>query len=199
MTTKERKLKKQKLRNNEYYGAQEMFDALFAKSQSEEVFRDLLHLIESENNILLAYRSIKKNKGSKTKGTNCVGYLKNRPLFIWLTIQFPATLFLLCLDLTTFLVLDWSVFHLDCLASFSLDKSIGINEPQQKNITLMAATPEITAAQIAESIGVTKRQIAWSISKLKPLGIISREGAWKMGIGLCPLHRTARRGNNTYA
>ena len=70
MVAKERKLKKQKLRNNEYYGTQQMYDNLFAKSQSGEIFEQLMELIESENNILLAYRNIKKNKGSKTQGTN---------------------------------------------------------------------------------------------------------------------------------
>ncbi|MBE5041275.1 group II intron reverse transcriptase/maturase [Ructibacterium gallinarum] len=70
MATKERKLKKQKLRNNEYYGTQEIFDDLYAQSQSGHIFQDLLKVIESENNILLAYRNIKKNKGSKTRGTN---------------------------------------------------------------------------------------------------------------------------------
>jgi predicted reverse transcriptase/maturase family protein len=70
MATKERKLKKQKLRNNEYYGTQEIFDDLYAQSQSGHTFQDLLKVIESENNILLAYRNIKKNKGSKTRGAN---------------------------------------------------------------------------------------------------------------------------------
>ena len=70
MATKERKLKKQKLRNNEYYGTQETFDDLYAQSQSGHCFQDLLKIIESENNILLAYRNIKKNKGSKTRGIN---------------------------------------------------------------------------------------------------------------------------------
>lgn len=70
MATKERKLKKQKLRNNEYYGTQEIFDDLYAQSQSGHIFQDLLKVIESENNILLAYRNIKKNKGSKTRGAN---------------------------------------------------------------------------------------------------------------------------------
>lgn len=70
MATKERKLKKQKLRNNEYYGTQEMFDDLFAKSQSGEMFSNLMEMIESENNILLAYRNIKKNDGSVTPGTD---------------------------------------------------------------------------------------------------------------------------------
>lgn len=70
MATIERKLKKQKLRNNEYYGTQEMFDELYSQSQAGYIFKNLMELIESENNILLAYRNIKKNKGSKTKGTN---------------------------------------------------------------------------------------------------------------------------------
>ena len=70
MATNERTLKKQKLRNNEYYGTQEMFDDLYTKSESGHMFQNLMELIESEKNILLAYRNIKKNKGSKTKGTN---------------------------------------------------------------------------------------------------------------------------------
>ena len=57
----------------------------------------------------------------------------------------------------------------------------GINETQQKITALMAANPEITAGQIAESISVTRRQIELSISKLKALGIIEREGARKNG------------------
>jgi len=56
----------------------------------------------------------------------CVGCLKNQPILIWLTIRFPPMLFLLCLDIPTFLVFDWSVFHLDCLVAFSLDKSIAL-------------------------------------------------------------------------
>ena len=70
MATNERTLKKQKLRNNEYYGTQEMFDDLYIKSELGYMFQNLMELIESENNILLAYRNIKKNKGSKTQGTN---------------------------------------------------------------------------------------------------------------------------------
>lgn len=60
--------KKQSLRNNEYYNTQELFDDLYEKSQHSEVFTHLMELIISEQNILLAYRAIKKNKGSKTKG-----------------------------------------------------------------------------------------------------------------------------------
>jgi len=70
MATNKRNLKQQKLRNNEYYGTQEMFDGLFTQSQSGHIFQHLMEVIKSENNILLAYRNIKKNKGSKTRGTN---------------------------------------------------------------------------------------------------------------------------------
>lgn len=58
------------LRNNEYYSTQEMFDNLYQKSQQGMAFTHLMELITSEQNILLAYRAIKKNKGSKTKGVN---------------------------------------------------------------------------------------------------------------------------------
>lgn len=93
MTTIKKKLKKkQKLRNNEYYDIQQEFDDLYNKSKSGRKFKDLMTLICDERNILLAYRNIKKNKGSKTKGTNSstiidlgeekpqelIGYVKNR-------------------------------------------------------------------------------------------------------------------------
>ena len=62
--------KKQALRNNEYYNTQALFDDLYERSQRGEISTHLMELIASEQNILLAYRAIKKNKGSKTKGTN---------------------------------------------------------------------------------------------------------------------------------
>lgn len=62
--------KKQKLRNNEYYDTQEMFDDLYAKAKTGYKFHHLMELITSKQNIELAYRNIKKNKGSKTKGIN---------------------------------------------------------------------------------------------------------------------------------
>jgi len=71
MATKEKKFKKrQLLRNNEYYDIQKIFDELYEKSLNGKKFDNLLSLILNEQNILLAYRNIKKNKGSKTKGTN---------------------------------------------------------------------------------------------------------------------------------
>lgn len=62
--------KSQKLRNNEYYNIQEKLDELYKLSKNNTKFKDLMIMIESRENILLAYRNIKTNKGSKTKGTN---------------------------------------------------------------------------------------------------------------------------------
>lgn len=62
--------KKQMLRNNEYYGLQDTFDYLYAASKGDKQFKNLMELIMSDENILLAYRNIKANKGSKTAGVN---------------------------------------------------------------------------------------------------------------------------------
>lgn len=71
MATKIQKTKKkQRLRNNEYYNTQDMFDKLYSQSKNNDNFYDLYTLITSEENILLAYRTMKKNKGSQTSGTN---------------------------------------------------------------------------------------------------------------------------------
>ena len=66
--TKEKKQKK--LRYLEYYDLQECFDDMYAKSRQGEVFTNLMELISSEENIRLAYRSIKRNSGSHTSGTD---------------------------------------------------------------------------------------------------------------------------------
>ena len=58
------------LRHAEYYGMQDTFDELYQKSQNGEVFENLMDLIVSRDNILLAYRNIKANKGSYTAGTD---------------------------------------------------------------------------------------------------------------------------------
>ena len=69
MTVKKTK-KKQSIRNNEYYNTQVCFDQLYQDSLQGKRFTQLMDIITSEENIMLAYRSIKKNKGSRTKGTN---------------------------------------------------------------------------------------------------------------------------------
>lgn len=65
-----RKPKKQKLRNAEYYDLQETFDALYSDSKDGKVFTKLLPIICADKNILLAYRNLKKNSGSRTAGTD---------------------------------------------------------------------------------------------------------------------------------
>ncbi len=49
---------------------QSIFDELYAKSNAGYKFRDLMKYITNEQNILLAYRSIKRNHGSNTVGTD---------------------------------------------------------------------------------------------------------------------------------
>ena len=58
------------LRHAEYYDMQSTFDELYARSQAGEIFDDLMDVILSRENILLAYRNIKSNTGSFTPGTD---------------------------------------------------------------------------------------------------------------------------------
>lgn len=58
------------LRHAEYYQMQDVFDDLYFRSQNGDTFTDLMDKILSKENILLAYRNIKGNKGSKTPGTD---------------------------------------------------------------------------------------------------------------------------------
>lgn len=62
--------KSRKLRNSEYYDLQDVFDDLYMKSKQGKTFNDLMSIISSEENIGLAYRNIKTNKGSKTSGVD---------------------------------------------------------------------------------------------------------------------------------
>src|SRR5665648_762881 len=59
-----------KLRHNEYYGQQSTLDELYERSLHGAKFNKLYEKIVEENNILLAYRNIKANTGSKTEGTD---------------------------------------------------------------------------------------------------------------------------------
>ena len=65
-----------------YYDMQRITDKLYAQSKNNNNFYHLYELITREENIMLAYRNIKSNTGSKTKGTdgktifgNLTGYL----------------------------------------------------------------------------------------------------------------------------
>lgn len=62
--------KQQKLRNLEYYDLQSAFDKLYADSKNDKNFTNLMDIIQSEENIKLAYRNIKNNGGSHTAGVD---------------------------------------------------------------------------------------------------------------------------------
>ena len=68
--TSEKSLKKRKLRHAEYYDMTAITDKLFADSKAGKVFDSLMDFISAEENIKLAYRNIKRNKGSKTPGVD---------------------------------------------------------------------------------------------------------------------------------
>ena len=70
MANKKKPLKKQKIRNAEYYDLQTAFDKLYADSVSGRQFRNLVELIQRPENIMLAYRNLRKNSGSKTAGVD---------------------------------------------------------------------------------------------------------------------------------
>lgn len=65
-----KKRKQKKLRHAEYYDLQGTFDRLYARSKDGKTFNNLVEIISSEENIKLAYRSIKSNKGSRTAGVD---------------------------------------------------------------------------------------------------------------------------------
>jgi group II intron reverse transcriptase/maturase len=70
MPKKDKNLCVEDLRHAEYYGMQQTFDELYQKSKNGESFNNLMDLILSRDNILLAYRNIKANGGSYTAGTD---------------------------------------------------------------------------------------------------------------------------------
>ncbi|MBZ4667312.1 MAG: ltrA 2 [Defluviitaleaceae bacterium] len=66
--TNEKQKKNSKLRHLEYYNLQETLDKLYADSDDGKIFTNLMSLITQDENIRLAYRSIKRNSGSSTSG-----------------------------------------------------------------------------------------------------------------------------------
>lgn len=70
MIDKNKIIKKQKLRNAEYYDFQGVQDKLYEQSKRGKIFKNLVQIITLEENIKLAYRNIKKNTGSYTAGVD---------------------------------------------------------------------------------------------------------------------------------
>lgn len=75
-------LKKNSLRYNEYYNMQKTFDNLYKQSQNNSKFNKLYDIITDNRNLILAYRTIKRNHGSKTPGTNRhnIKYLEDKSI-----------------------------------------------------------------------------------------------------------------------
>ncbi len=59
--------------------------------------------------------------------------------------------------------------------------SIGLNKTQKKILELIEKDPAITAALMAESIGIAARNIEVNIATLKQMGVLTREGTKKTG------------------
>ena len=70
MPNVKQKLSVDSLRHAEYYGMQQTYDDLYLRSKNGEHFSNLMDIILSRENILLAYRNIKANTGSNTPGTD---------------------------------------------------------------------------------------------------------------------------------
>ncbi|MGG3805779.1 group II intron reverse transcriptase/maturase [Metabacillus fastidiosus] len=75
------------VRYKQYYDFGETQKELYSKSKLGADFKDLLEIILSEENIMLAYRNIKNNSGSKTKGSDGFQIIhlaeKNKEKFIF--------------------------------------------------------------------------------------------------------------------
>ncbi|WP_237471558.1 group II intron reverse transcriptase/maturase [Bacillus cereus] len=59
-----------KYRYSDYYSMTPIFDGLYQNSSENKQFNKLMDIIQSDNNIKLAFRMIKSNTGSKTAGTD---------------------------------------------------------------------------------------------------------------------------------
>ena len=68
--TRAKPTKRSALRNAEYYDFQDVLDKLYEDSEKGGQFQNLTELICCPQNIMLAYRNIKKNSGSKTAGVD---------------------------------------------------------------------------------------------------------------------------------
>lgn len=81
-TERKELLKKEQLRYHEYYDMQETFDKLYERSERGDLFKHLYSLIIKDENLLLAYRTIKNNQGSMTAGTNrrTIKFWENMPI-----------------------------------------------------------------------------------------------------------------------
>jgi ATP-dependent DNA helicase RecG len=59
--------------------------------------------------------------------------------------------------------------------------NVGVNETQQNIMELLSINPHLTAQQLSDQVGITKRRIESNIKTLKELKLIERHGAAKNG------------------
>jgi len=70
LASERKKPKRSKIRYAEYYDLQKTLDRLYADSLENKMFTHLMEIIISEENIKMAYRTIKSNTGSGTAGVD---------------------------------------------------------------------------------------------------------------------------------
>lgn len=70
MTKNNSKHVKPKERAIRYYGYDKIAYKLYEEGKNNQQFHNLINLLQDDNNIAQAYRSIKANKGAKTKGSD---------------------------------------------------------------------------------------------------------------------------------
>ena len=61
-----------------------------------------------------------------------------------------------------------------------VDKVFGVNEKQV--LIMLDENPSLSASEIAEHIGISKRGVEKQLKKFKELGVISRQGSDKTGL-----------------
>jgi ATP-dependent DNA helicase RecG len=71
--------------------------------------------------------------------------------------------------------------YTDANIGVNVGANIGVNETQQKILSLLKENSSLTAQQISEKIGITKRRVEANIKSLKELKLIERVGAAKNG------------------
>jgi len=63
----------------------------------------------------------------------------------------------------------------------NIGANVGANETQQKIMDLLVMNPRLTALQLSDQLGISKRRIEANIKTLKELQLIERKGATKNG------------------
>ena len=59
--------------------------------------------------------------------------------------------------------------------------NVGVNETKKKLLASLKANPNLTAQQLSEILGITKRRVESNLKSLKETGYIERVGATKNG------------------